>query len=177
MDPKYNVIKGLYCIKDQQHFIVSTMTEISINEQRIKEHYKLTIRVHTNIPRHSNRRYSSSDPVSLSAALSVVCYIWWLWNMLGWKDRSMLGNFRRLLTFFKINFFNKIFHEHCQEVQSVWIQIRTNILSVLIWVQTVYKGNFSCFCCCLLTFFKSTFSKKSFMNIFRVSIGLDPDQD
>ena len=26
------------------------------------------------------------------------------------------------------------------ECQTVWIQIRTDILSVLIWVQTVYKG-------------------------------------
>ena len=38
-------------------------------------------------------------------------------------------------------------------------------------------GNFSCFCCCLLTFFKITFSKNSFKNIIRVSNGLDPDQD
>ena len=35
-------------------------------------------------------------------------------------------------------------------------------------------GNFSCFCCCLLIFFKiNFFSKKS----FRVSKVLDPDQD
>ena len=34
-------------------------------------------------------------------------------------------------------------------------------------------GNFSCFCCHLLTFS----SKNSFRNIIRVSNGLDPDQD
>ena len=38
-------------------------------------------------------------------------------------------------------------------------------------------GNFSCFCCRLLTFFKITFPKKSFRNSTRVSNGLDPDQD
>ena len=39
-------------------------------------------------------------------------------------------------------------------------------------------GNFSCFCCRLLTFFsKLTFSKNFFRNTIRVSNGLDPDQD
>ena len=38
-------------------------------------------------------------------------------------------------------------------------------------------GNFSCFFCRLLTFFKITFSKTSFKNTIRVSNGLDPDQD
>ena len=39
-------------------------------------------------------------------------------------------------------------------------------------------GNFSCFCCRLLTFFsKSTFSQNSFKNIIRVADGWDPDQD
>ena len=52
----------------------------------------------------------------------------------------MLGNFScfycHLLTFFQINFFKKIFQEHYQN----WVQIRTDIMSVLIWVQTVCKG-------------------------------------
>ena len=39
-------------------------------------------------------------------------------------------------------------------------------------------GNFSCFCCRLLTFFKNgLFSKNSFKNTIRVSNCLDPDQD
>ena len=38
--------------------------------------------------------------------------------------------------FFKINFFKKFLPKHCQ---MVWIQIRTDVLSVLIWVQTVCK--------------------------------------
>ena len=38
-------------------------------------------------------------------------------------------------------------------------------------------GNFSCFCCRLLTFFsKLTFSKKSFRNTIRMSISSDQDQ-
>ena len=38
-------------------------------------------------------------------------------------------------------------------------------------------GNFSCFCCRLLTFFKISFCEKKFGNTTRVSNGLDPDQD
>ena len=39
-------------------------------------------------------------------------------------------------------------------------------------------GNFSCFCCRLLTFlFKINFFKKSFRDIIKVSNGLDTDQD
>ena len=56
----------------------------------------------------------------------------------------MLGNFSCvgccLLTFFKINFLKKNLGA-LSACQTVWIQIRTNILSVLIWVQTVCKGN------------------------------------
>ena len=58
---------------------------------------------------------------------------------------SMLGKFTcfccYLLTFFKIYFFKNLFlTETLSEGQKIWIQIRTNILSVLIWVQTVCKG-------------------------------------
>ena len=39
-------------------------------------------------------------------------------------------------------------------------------------------GNFSCFCCRLLTFFsKLIFKKNSFRSTIGVSNGLDPDQD
>ena len=38
-------------------------------------------------------------------------------------------------------------------------------------------GNFSCFCCQLLTFYEIDFLKKSFRNTIRVSNALDPDQD
>ena len=38
-------------------------------------------------------------------------------------------------------------------------------------------GNFSCFCCQLLTFSKLTISKISFRNTIRVSNRLDQDQD
>ena len=38
-------------------------------------------------------------------------------------------------------------------------------------------GKFSCFCCCLLSFLKITFSKNYFRKIIRVSNCLEPDQD
>ena len=44
-----------------------------------------------------------------------------------------------LQTFFKIKFFKKFFHEHL-ECQTVWTQIKTGILSVVIRVQTVCQG-------------------------------------
>ena len=51
----------------------------------------------------------------------------------------MLGNFPcffgRLLTVFQMIFFQE--HYQCQ---TVWIQIKTDVLSVLIWVQTICKG-------------------------------------
>ena len=37
--------------------------------------------------------------------------------------------------------------------------------------------DFPCFCCRLLTFFKTNFFRKSFRHSIRVSKGLDPDQD
>ena len=56
----------------------------------------------------------------------------------------MLGNcscfYFRLLTFFKIKYL-KINHQGPpSECQTVWIQIKTDILLILIWVQTVCKG-------------------------------------
>ena len=38
-------------------------------------------------------------------------------------------------------------------------------------------GNFSCFCCCLLTISKLTFAKDSFRNTIRVSNNLEANQD
>ena len=43
--------------------------------------------------------------------------------------------FCRLMIFFKMNFFEKFFQEYHQ-CQTVWIQIRPDALSGLIWVQT-----------------------------------------
>ena len=56
----------------------------------------------------------------------------------------MLGNcscfYFRMLTFFKKNFFLKINHPGPpKECQIVWIQIKTDITLVFIWVQTVCK--------------------------------------
>ena len=50
---------------------------------------------------------------------------------------GILMRFCRLLIFFTINFFKKFFQELPSECQTDWIQIRSDILSGLIWVQTV----------------------------------------
>ena len=42
--------------------------------------------------------------------------------------------------FFQKHFFLKILSGTLSEYQTVWIQIRTDILWILIWVQTVRKG-------------------------------------
>ena len=58
----------------------------------------------------------------------------------------LLGNFSCFLSsdllifFFKINFFEKFFQELPLECQTVWILIRPDILSGLIWVQSVSKS-------------------------------------
>ena len=92
------------------------------------------------------------------------------------------ASFCRLLIFFKINFCKNFFKEYYQ-YQTVWIQIRPDILSGLIRVQTVCKeyqqmtlvgiervnrshtcmqdGNFTCFFCHLMIFFKKLFKKYS----------------
>ena len=46
----------------------------------------------------------------------------------------ILGNLSSADFFFKIIFFQKIFSGTLSECQAVWIQIRTDILTVLIWV-------------------------------------------
>ena len=43
--------------------------------------------------------------------------------------------------FFKINIFEKFFQEYIQIVKTVWIQIRPDFLSGLIWVQIVCKDS------------------------------------
>ena len=57
----------------------------------------------------------------------------------------MLCNFScffccHLQTFFKINVFKKILSGTLSKCQMVWIQIRIDIMSVLIRIQTVCKG-------------------------------------
>ena len=42
--------------------------------------------------------------------------------------------------FFKINFFSDNISGIPSECQTIWIQIRPDVLSGLIWVQTVCKG-------------------------------------
>ena len=93
---------------------------------------------------------------------------------------------------FFLFFSKKIFHEqymHVSVCQTVRIQIRADVLSVLIWVQTFFKGyqrmtksmcmlgNFSHLSCRLLTVLKLTLSKHSYRNTISVSNGLEPDQN
>ena len=52
-----------------------------------------------------------------------------------------LVSFFWLLTFFKNNFYKKLFQEHYQSVKQFGSRSNTHILSDLIWVQTVCKGN------------------------------------
>ena len=55
----------------------------------------------------------------------------------------MLDNFLCFLSsadFFQNQFFRKILSEIPSECQTVWIQIRPDISSGLIWVQIVCKG-------------------------------------
>ena len=42
--------------------------------------------------------------------------------------------------FFFQNHFFEIFFQEYHQCQTVWIQIRSNVMSSLIWVQTVCKG-------------------------------------
>ena len=66
--------------------------------------------------------------------------LWYLLHI--YKDTHTLLPFAREVVvhaFFRINFFKKDFQEHYQS-QFIWIQIRTDIMSVLIWVKTVCKG-------------------------------------
>ena len=55
----------------------------------------------------------------------------------------LLKNFPLFLSsadfFFRINFSEKFFQEYDQS-QTVWIKIRPDVLSGLIWVQTVFKS-------------------------------------
>ena len=57
----------------------------------------------------------------------------------------MLGNFNFFfvvsLSFFKINFFHKILSRTIPECKTVWIQISPDVVSGLIWVQTICKNH------------------------------------
>ena len=68
-----------------------------------------------------------------------------------------------------IFFSNKFFQEHYQNVKQFGSRLGVTFCIL---------GNFSCFCCRLITLFHyELFSKNSFKNKIRVSNELDPDQD
>ena len=52
----------------------------------------------------------------------------------------LLGAFLSPADFEKNQLFRKILSGIKSECQTVWIEIRSHVLSGLIWVQTVYKG-------------------------------------
>ena len=56
------------------------------------------------------------------------------------SSADFFRNYLYLKKVAKIEFFKKILSGTQSQCQTVWLQIRTDILSVLIWVQTVYKG-------------------------------------
>ena len=66
-----------------------------------------------------------------------------MWSGPLFSTLCILGNVScfccRLLAFFKISFFKKK-SGTLSECQTIWTQIRTDIMSVLIWVQTICKG-------------------------------------
>ena len=91
----------------------------------------------------------------------------------------MLGNFTYFLwlsmDFFKMNFKKKKKKKKKKknlsgipsENQTVWIKSRPDVLSGLIWVQTVCK---------VISYFFQRFQKQISRNTIRVSNSLDPDQ-
>ena len=66
---------------------------------------------------------------------------------------------------------------HCimQQLSLTYFVCQTTVLVLRVWFRiSITKlfcmlGNFSCFCCCLLTFFKIIFFKTLFRNTIRVS--------
>ena len=82
---------------------------------------------------------------------------------------SMLSNFNALV---------RILYQMNQTRVLTNMSIRTDTHSLPYTILTLCMlGIFSCFCCCLLTFFKIIFfSKKYLRNTISVSNSLDPDE-
>ena len=64
----------------------------------------------------------------------------------------------------------------CPGINIFYYYLEVNVFEIFIRTFCML-GNFSCYCCHLLTFSKLTFSKNSFRHTFRVSNSFDPDQD
>ena len=85
----------------------------------------------------------------------------------GYQQTTLVGNFQK-------HFFLKFLKGMPSECQTVWTQIRPDILSGLIWVQTVFKGYQQT--TLVGNFQNHFFLKISFRNTIRVSSSLDSDQ-
>ena len=74
----------------------------------------------------------NTPPVSLQLSQrEILLFVCWV----------IFHDFLLSADFFQINFFKKILSGIRSGCQAVWIQIRPKILSALIWVQTVCKGD------------------------------------
>ena len=74
-----------------------------------------------------------------------------------------------MLSFFLLILARSNYDHYTRECDFGILKKKTN--------KTKNLGNYSCFCCCLLTFFKISLFKKFFRDTINVSNGLDPDQD
>ena len=126
--------------------------------QVLSREIKCPAQGHNTVTSQSQVKQSTIDqPLCFPSKL--IYLMSWAWPMFRWRNKRihkcnselrlslschvipfslcMLGNFSCLycclLTFFKSYIFKTLFQEHYQ-CQKVWIQIRTEILLVLIWV-------------------------------------------
>ena len=83
------------------------------------------------------RKLGTMSP-NLSSAAVVIAPLRVRLTSLRLLTLCMLGNFSMLLLL-STDFLKKIISKTLPECQKVWIQILTDALSVLIWVQTVCK--------------------------------------
>ena len=106
-----------------------------------KIHYKIFV----DITRHqhgSQKVESGQKCIDSLFSDPITVYVFILYMWLNRLTLCMLDNFACFFVACDIffNFLKKILSEILSECQTVWIQIRPDILSRLIWIQTVCKG-------------------------------------
>ena len=97
------------------------------------------------------------------------CYISGLLDTCVPSKSQLLNN--RLYIYNPDHVHRSIFHPSCKGRCSVYLFLHVSYNCVTLCI----LGNFSCFCCFLLTFFKINFFKNIFRNTFRVSNDLGPN--
>ena len=112
-----------------------------------------------------------------------------LWSILQyfWPALSDNGSWKLFFGLFESGHFTQVLL-YCEllecvlpEYYTTYMKISSPCTSLKSWNDNTLLtlsmlGNFSCFCCLLLTFFKIIFIKSSFRNIIRVSNSLDSEQ-